>query len=71
MTESPIKRSVYDPPAPKQIHIEEQIPEEQDRGRRMDPELKALSAMIRLLEDLDDGLTQSRVTTYLAARYAP
>ena len=39
--------------------------------RQMDPELRQLSAIIRILDDFDDGARAARIVAYLAARYSP
>ncbi len=38
------------------------------RGRRMDPELKTMSAMLRLLEDLPEQ-ARARVVAWLQSRF--
>ncbi len=49
--------------------LEPQQEQEEDRGsRRMDPELKSMSAMLRCLEELDEA-AKERVVAWIAARY--
>ncbi len=42
--------------------------EEEESGRRMDPELRTMGAMLRMLADLDDAAC-ARVVRYLSARF--
>ena len=49
--------------------IEDEAAEEATSGRRMDPELKVLGAMIRLLDELDEP-ARGRAVTWLASRYS-
>lgn len=44
--------------------------EETSGSRKMDPELKAIGAILRLLEDLDNPRVKARVVGYIVARYA-
>lgn len=46
----------------------EELEEETETRRRMDPELKAISAVLRTLDDLDEA-GRGRVVAYLASRY--
>lgn len=48
--------------------IEEQE-DEADTGRRMDDELKAMSAIIRMLNQMDES-ARCRIVCYIASRYA-
>ena len=48
--------------------IKEQDAEEQPGSRRLDPELRTMGAMLRMLDDLDDK-ARARVVTYLSSRY--
>ncbi len=47
------------------------IPDEEESGarRRLDPELRVLSAMLRMLDELGDDEAKARVINYLAARF--
>ncbi len=41
---------------------------EEGRGRKMDPELRSISAILRLLEELDEQ-ARERVVAYITHRY--
>lgn len=43
-------------------------PEEPTGSRRLDPELRTMGAMLRMLDDLDDK-ARARVVLYLSSRY--
>ncbi len=45
-----------------------QTEDDGDSGRRMDPELRTMGAMLRMLADLDAD-ARGRVVAYLAARF--
>ncbi len=47
---------------------EPEVDGDADSGRRMDPELRTMGAMLRMLSDLDPE-ARGRVVAYLAARY--
>lgn len=42
---------------------------DEDRGRKMDPEIKVLSALVRTIDDLEEP-ARARVVAWLASRYA-
>lgn len=56
------------PVAPAPAPEEETTEEAAEEGRRMDPEIRVISAMLRLLDKLPEP-AKGRIVAYIASRY--